>query len=201
MLDGWAKSRIDPLLAKAAAYLVRAGITANQVTVAGWVLGLAAAAMIALEWYLSGLALFLLNRTGDGLDGAIARLKGATELGGYLDIVLDFAIYGAIPLAFILADPGANALAGAVLIASFYVNGASFLAFSAIAARLGLETRVRGPKSIYFTTGLAEGTETVLFFVLFCLFPHWFAPLALVFAAMCFWTAFWRVMEARRLFA
>ncbi|MGY6709334.1 MAG: CDP-alcohol phosphatidyltransferase family protein [Rhizobiaceae bacterium] len=201
MLDGWAKSRIDPLLAKAAAYLVRAGITANQVTVAGWVLGLAAAAMIALEWYLSGLALFLLNRTGDGLDGAIARLKGATELGGYLDIVLDFAIYGAIPLAFILADPGANALAGAVLIASFYVNGASFLAFSAIAARLGLETRVRGPKSIYFTTGLAEGTETVLFFVLFCLFPNWFAPLALVFAAMCFWTAFWRVMEARRLFA
>lgn len=201
MLDGWAKSRIDPLLAKAAAYLVRAGITANQVTVAAWVLGLAAAAVIALEWYLSGLALFLLNRTGDGLDGAIARLKGATELGGYLDIVLDFAIYGAIPLAFILADPGANALAGAVLIASFYVNGASFLAFSAIAARLGLETRVRGPKSIYFTTGLAEGTETVLFFVLFCLFPHWFAPLALVFAAMCFWTAFWRVMEARRLFA
>lgn len=199
MLDGWAKSRIDPLLAVAAARVARYGITANQVTVAGWVLGLAAALAIALEWFWAGLAFFLINRLGDGLDGAIARLKGPTELGGYLDIVLDFTVYGAIPLAFILADPGANALAGAVLVTSFYVNGASFLAFSAGAARLGMETWVRGPKSIYFTTGLAEGTETILFFVLFCLFPQWFAPLALVFAAMCFWTAFWRVMEARRL--
>jgi phosphatidylglycerophosphate synthase len=200
MLDGWAKSRIDPLMEIAAARVASAGVTANQVTVAGWGIGLAAAAAIALQWYLVGLALFLLNRLGDGLDGAIARLKGSTELGGYLDIVLDFAVYGAIPLGFILADPSANAMAGAVLVVSFYVNGASFLAFSAIAARLGMETRVRGPKSIYFTTGLAEGTETILFFVLFCLFPQWFAPLALVFAAMCFWTAFWRVMEARRLF-
>ena len=200
MLDGWAKSRVDPLLEHSAERLAGIGITANQVTVASWVLGLAAAAAIAFEWYVLGLALFLLNRLGDGLDGAIARLKGSTELGGYLDIVLDFATYGAVPLGFILAEPGANALAGAVLLVSFYVNGASFLAFSAIAARLGMETRVRGPKSIYFTTGLAEGTETILFFVLFCLFPGSFAPLALVFAAMCFWTAFWRVLEARRLF-
>ena len=136
----------------------------------------------------------------DRFDGAVARLKGPTDLGGYLDIVLDFAVYGAIPLGFILASPEANALAGAVLLVSFYVNGASFLAYAAVAARLGLETRARGTKSIYFTTGLAEGTETILFFVLFCLLPQWFAPLALVFAAMCFWTAFWLVMVARRQF-
>jgi len=200
MLDGWAKSRIDPLMVVVATRVAAGGISANQVTVASWVIGMAAAAAISLQWFWAGLALFLLNRMGDGLDGAIARLKGPTELGGYLDIVLDFAVYGAVPLGFILADPGVNALAGAVLVVSFYVNGASFLAFSAIAARLGMETRVRGPKSIYYTTGLAEGTETILFFILFCIIPQWFAPLALVFAAMCFWTAFWRVLEARRLF-
>ena len=200
MLDGWAKRRIDPLMEIVAAQLAGAGITANQVTVASWAVGLAAAAAIAVEWYLVGLVLFLLNRLGDGLDGAIARLRGPTELGGYLDIVLDFTVYGAIPLGFILAEPDANALAGAVLLVSFYVNGASFLAFAAVAARRGLATRARGTKTIYFTTGLAEGTETILFFVLFCLLPQFFAPLALVFAAKCFWTAFWRVMEARRLF-
>jgi len=200
MLDGWAKARIDPHLESVARRLADAGISANQVTLAGFVIGLTAAVAIAMGWFLLGLALFLANRLADGLDGAIARLNGPTDLGGYLDIVLDFAIYGAIPLAFILVDPAANGLAGAILLVSFYVNGASFLAYASIAARRGMSSTARGTKSIYFTTGLAEGSETVLFFVAFCLMPHWFAPLALVFAALCFWTAFWRIMAARAAF-
>jgi phosphatidylglycerophosphate synthase len=200
MLDGWAKARIDPHLEGVARRLADAGISANQVTLAGFVVGLAAAASIAMGWFLLGLALFLANRLADGLDGAIARLNGPTDLGGYLDIVLDFAIYGAIPLAFILVEPAANGLAGAILLVSFYVNGASFLAYASVAARRGMSSTARGVKSIYFTTGLAEGSETVLFFVAFCLMPYWFAPLALVFAALCFWTAFWRIMAARAAF-
>ena len=200
MLDGWAKARIDPHLEGVARRLADAGISANQVTLAGFVVGLTAAVAIAMGWFLLGLALFLANRLADGLDGAIARLNGPTDLGGYLDIVLDFAIYGAIPLAFILAEPAANGLAGAILLVSFYVNGASFLAYASVAARRGMSSTARGVKSIYFTTGLAEGSETVLFFVAFCLMPHWFAPLALVFAALCFWTAFWRIMAARAAF-
>ena len=200
MLDGWAKARIDPHLEGVARRLADAGISANQVTLAGFVVGLTAAVAIAMGWFLLGLALFLANRLADGLDGAIARLNGPTDLGGYLDIVLDFAIYGAIPLAFILAEPTANGLAGAILLVSFYVNGASFLAYASVAARRGMSSTARGVKSIYFTTGLAEGSETVLFFVAFCLMPYWFAPLALVFAALCFWTAFWRIMAARAAF-
>lgn len=200
MLDGWAKARIDPHLEGVARRLADAGISANQVTLAGFVVGLTAAVAIAMGWFLLGLALFLANRLADGLDGAIARLNGPTDLGGYLDIVLDFAIYGAIPLAFILAEPAANGLAGAILLVSFYVNGASFLAYASVAARRGMSSTARGVKSIYFTTGLAEGSETVLFFVAFCLMPYWFAPLALVFAALCFWTAFWRIMAARAAF-
>lgn len=200
MLDGWAKARIDPHLEGVARRLADAGISANQVTLAGFVVGLTAAVAVAMGWFLLGLALFLANRLADGLDGAIARLNGPTDLGGYLDIVLDFAIYGAIPLAFILVEPAANGLAGAILLVSFYVNGASFLAYASVAARRGMSSTARGVKSIYFTTGLAEGSETVLFFVAFCLMPYWFAPLALVFAALCFWTAFWRIMAARAAF-
>lgn len=200
MLDGWAKARIDPHLEGVARRLADAGISANQVTLAGFVIGLTAAVAIAMGWFLLGLALFLANRLADGLDGAIARLNGPTDLGGYLDIVLDFAIYGAIPLAFILVEPAANGLAGAILLVSFYVNGASFLAYASVAARRGMSSTARGVKSIYFTTGLAEGSETVLFFVAFCLMPYWFAPLALVFAALCFWTAFWRIKAARAAF-
>ena len=62
--------------------------------------------------------LLLLNRLLDGLDGAVARAAGSTDLGGFLDITMDFLVYSAIPFAFVLKDPG-NALAAAFLIFSF----------------------------------------------------------------------------------
>jgi phosphatidylglycerophosphate synthase len=200
MLDGWAKRRIDPLMDVLAVHAASTGVSANQITVISFAIGLAGAAAIAVELYLLGLLLVLVSRIGDGLDGAVARLAGATDVGGYLDIVLDFAVYGAVPLAFVIANPEANALAGAVLLLAFYVNGTSFLAFSAVAAKRGMSSEERGSKSIYFTTGLAEASETIIFFVIICLFPDWFAPLALAFAAMCLWTAFWRVRLAARSF-
>ena len=198
MLDGWAKRRIDPLLDASGRRLAAFGIGANAVTIAGCLIGLAAGGAIALEAYWLGLTLLLASRLCDGLDGAIARVAGKTDLGGYLDIVLDFAFYGAIPIGFVLADPSANAVAGAVLIFSFYVNGASFLAYAVMAEKRGLSTEARGQKSLFFTTGLAEATETLLVFVAFCLAPDWFAPLAYVFAALCLYTALSRIVLASR---
>ena len=45
-----------------------------------------------------------LNRLCDGLDGAMARLVGETDLGAFYDIVLDFLFYSLFPLSFILLD-------------------------------------------------------------------------------------------------
>ena len=146
MLDGWARRLIDPALDRAARSLAAAGISANAVTLAACAIGLAAAAAISLQWYLAGLVLMLLSRIGDGLDGAVAKIAGKTDLGGYLDIVLDFLFYGVIPVGFVLADPAANAVAGAVLVFSFYVNGASFLAFAAIAAKRNMASRGARPE-------------------------------------------------------
>lgn len=200
MLDGWARARIDPALDRAGSILARSGVTADAVTLAAFAAGLAAFVAIALEAYLSGLFLLLLSRIGDGLDGAVARHTRKSDFGGYLDIVLDFAFYGLVPLGFVLADPSANAVAGAVLILSFYVNGASFLAYAVMAEKRGLSTDARGEKSLFFTTGLAEATETIAFFVAFCLFPQWFVVLAFVFAALCFYTAVSRIVIAARTF-
>ena len=197
MLDGSARKLIDPSLMRLAGTLKRIGVTPNQVTIAGFVIGLAAAGAIAWHWYLAGLVLLLISRLADGLDGSLAKQTQTSDFGGYLDIVLDFAFYGAIPLAFILANPGQNALAGATLILSFYVNGASFLAYASIAEKRKLTSNARGTKSIYFTTGLAEATETLAVFALACLFPAWFPVLAWVFAAICFYTALARIMQAR----
>ena len=198
MLDGWARRRLDPLLDRLAARLAAAGATPNAITVGACAVGLLAAAAIAAQWYLIGLALLLMSRLGDGLDGAVASITGKTDLGGFLDIVLDFVFYGAIPLGFVLADLAANAVAGAALIFSFYVNGGSFLAYAVMAEKRGLKTEKRGEKSLFFTTGLAEATETIAFFVAFCLFPAWFSVLAGIFAVLCLYTATSRILLAAR---
>lgn len=196
MLDGWVRKKIDPVLNRSAKLAAGIGFTPNMITVSSCVVGLIAAASIASNYYWPGLVLLLISRLGDGLDGAVARITGKTDLGGYLDIVLDFAFYGAIPMGFILANPAENAIPGAVLILSFYINGSSFLAYAVIAEKRDLETDARGAKSIYFTTGLAEATETIGVFVAMCLFPAWFPLLAWVFAAICVYTTFARIAQA-----
>jgi phosphatidylglycerophosphate synthase len=200
MLDGVARKAIDPALDRVGKWLAGQGITANQVTIAGLAIGLAAALAISMHFYWLGAVLILISRLCDGLDGTVARHNGASDFGGYLDIVLDFAFYGAIPLGFAYADPSANALAAATLIFSFYVNGASFLAFAILAEKRKLTEEPRGKKSIFFTTGLAEATETIGVFIVACFWPSWFPVLAFGFAVICIYTALVRIMQAKRLF-
>jgi phosphatidylglycerophosphate synthase len=200
MLDGVARKAIDPALDHIGRALARKGVTANLVTIAGLALGLAAAFAISQHWYWLGAALILISRLCDGLDGTVARHNGATDFGGYLDIVLDFAFYGAIPLGFAFADPSANALAAALLIFTFYVNGASFLAFAILAEKRKLTEEPRGKKSIFFTTGLAEATETLAVFIAACIWPAWFSVLAYIFAVVCLYTALVRIVQARAIF-
>ncbi|MGO4573258.1 CDP-alcohol phosphatidyltransferase family protein [Microvirga sp. 2TAF3] len=201
MLDGWIRRIVDPPLDRIGQRLARRGVSADLVAGLGFAAGLAAAFMIVLQ--VDGLALFLfaLNRILNGLDGAIARASRRTDRGGFIDIVCDFAIYGAVPLAFALREPETFAVPAAVLLLSFYINGTSFLAFSAVAAKRGLESSLRGVKSIYFTVGLMEGTETILFFVLMILKPQWFPVLAYAFASLTFMSALARIVLAWRAFS
>ncbi len=200
MLDGTAKALIDPYLTRMGNGLARVGVSADMVTWAGFIVGAAAGLAIGLNYYLVGLVLLMFSRLADGLDGAVARATRKTDLGGYLDIVLDFAFYGLIPLGFVFANPDANAVAGAVLLFSFYVNGSSFLAYAIIAEKRGLETDQRGSKSLYFTTGLAEATETLAVFVACCLWPAAFPTIAWIFAVICFYTAASRIVLAIKMF-
>lgn len=185
MLDRFALRLIEPLVTRLARGLVRLSVSADQLTLTGFAIGLCSAALIAQGAYLTGLALLLLSRLCDGLDGAVARLTHTTDRGGFLDITLDFIFYAAIPLAFAVADPAANALAAAVLLAAFMGTGSSFLAFAVIAARRGLASTAYPNKSIYFLGGLTEATETLAVMVAMCLWPAQFAVLALMFSALC----------------
>lgn len=198
MLDRFARPLIDPPLNRIGTRLARAGVTANGVTLTGFALGLIAAAVIALGAPGWALLPLLASRLLDGLDGAVARATRTTDFGGYLDIWCDFAFYGAVPFAFALLDPD-NALAAAFLLLAFYVNGASFLGYSIMAEKRGISSDAQGVKSLYYSAGLLEGTETIVFFVLLCLLPHLFVSLAFGFGTLCFLTAVARVANARNL--
>ncbi|MBC7734713.1 MAG: CDP-alcohol phosphatidyltransferase family protein, partial [Bacteriovorax sp.] len=138
MIDRQTTALIRPALERLARQLVRLGIGADALTFAGLAVGWAAAGAIALQASWLGAALILVSRLFDGLDGAVARATTPTDRGGFLDISLDFLFYPAIPLAFAIADPAANALAAAVLLAAFVGTGTCFLAFATIAAKRAL---------------------------------------------------------------
>ena len=191
MLDAKLRPLIDPPLNRAGRVLARLGISANMLTFAGLAVGLGGAVAIAFGQLWLGLVLIIANRLLDGLDGAVARATKPTPLGGYFDIVADFAFYVSIPLAFGIAQPD-DVLAACVLVASFVLTGVSFLAFAVIAAERGDQTDAHGKKSFFYSTGLAEGTETIAVFIAMCLFPAWFGVIAYAYAGLCLLTVFQR---------
>jgi phosphatidylglycerophosphate synthase len=192
-----AQRRVLHPLARA---LHRRDVTADSISLAGFGLGILAVPALALGWFGLALALILLNRLADGLDGAVARMGAPTDRGAFLDIALDFVFYAVVPLGFALADPAANALPAAVLIAAFVGTGSSFLAFAVIAAKRGMRAEDYPSKGIFYLGGLTEGFETIALFVAMCLWPALFAPLAYVFAAACALTTLTRWWQGWRAF-
>jgi phosphatidylglycerophosphate synthase len=200
MLDATARKIIDPPLNVLGRAIAARGVSADAVTLAGLAIGLSAAALIVFGAFTAALVLLLVSRIADGLDGAVARATQKTDFGGYLDIAADFLFYGAIPLGFVLHDTGANGAAGAFLLTSFYFNGTSFLGYAILAEKAKMQTTAQGQKSLYYSNGILGGTETIIFFVLLCLYPAYFAQMAWVFGALCFATAALRIHAARQLF-
>lgn len=199
MFDAKLRPLIDPPLNAAGRWLAGMGIGANAVTLAGVVLGIGAGVAAARADFGLALVLIVANRLLDGLDGAVARATRLSDYGGYLDIVGDFVFYAAVPLGFGLAAP-ANQLPALVLLASFILTGISFLAFATIAGKRGLETQAHGSKSFFYSTGLAEGAETIAVFVAMTLLPQHFAAIAYGYAALCLLTVLQRTLIARQTF-
>lgn len=193
MFDTRLRQLIDPALNRMGAWIARSGIGANSITLTGAALVVPLFYTLLLQNWLWALTLLLANRLLDGLDGAVARIKGPSAWGGYLDSLCDYVFYIAVPLGFAFAAP-ANELSALILVASFTLTAVSFLAFAAILAGRDLG---HGTKAFTYSTGLMEGGETIAFFIAMCLFPALFPQLALLFAALCVVTVAQRLWQAR----
>lgn len=196
MLDARVRRLYAPPLERVARALEERGASAGALTLAGLLVGLGAAAAAALALWALALALWIANRLLDGLDGLIARLRGPTELGGYLDIVGDVAVYGAFVAGVATAVPDAR-VACAVLLAAYYLNITALFAYATVAERRRLRHGL-DERSVRLVPGLVEGTETAFAYVLFCLLPGSAETIAWAFAALVLATVMQRVLLATR---
>lgn len=198
MFDTFFIKNLKRPLHSSALAIDKCGVKANWITVLGFVVGMIAVPALYFEQTGLALLLIIMNRLMDGLDGAVARVQGPTDLGGYLDITLDFIFYSAIVFGFALMNPLENALAASFVIFSFMGTGSSFLAFATMAEKRSIERLDYGRKSLYFLGGLAEGSETIAFLVLICVFPEYFVWLAYSFGAICWVTTATRIYAGYR---
>ena len=161
--------------------------------------GLFAAFAAFKHQYLWAFVLWYLNRALDGLDGLIARLHdGQTDFGGYVDILTDFVVYAALPIGLVAGLPSdEHYLALAVMLASFYVNTASWMYLAAI-----LEKRAAHDSdtqtTIIMPAGIIGGFETIVAYGIFLLFPTHITILFSVFAQLVFITIIQRLIWARQ---
>ena len=198
MLDRAFLALLKPVMQRVAGSLVRLGVGADLLTLAGFAVGMAAAAAIVLDAPLLALALMLVSRLADGLDGAVARLTQPTDRGAFLDITLDFLFYASIPLAFAVADPAANALPAAVLLAAFVGTGSSFLAFAVLAERRGMKSAAVPAEGHLLSRWPDGGHRDAVCFALMCLWPTHFAWWAYGFATLCAMTIATRIVGGWR---
>lgn len=165
MLDAKVTPFIKPLLKPLIKALDSSGVTPNQVTLVGFVVGIFALPFIILNWWNMALGCIILNRVFDGIDGELARhQQSSSSAGGFLDICLDFVFYASVPLAFGIANPVEWGAPAMVLLATFIGTGSSFLAFAIAAEKFQIDRPQFANKSFYYMQGLTEGTETILVF-------------------------------------
>jgi phosphatidylglycerophosphate synthase len=165
-------SPLDPL----AVGMTRIGIRASTVTLVGFMMGLGGVAFLVIEEYAGALFFLALNRICDILDGMLARVRGPTAIGGFLDATLDLLIYAMIPFAFALARQQ-DALAATFLLLGFVVAAVPVLA-----------TRVFSPQRSWDEDFVLCGhTENFVVVVLICVAERWtFTPIAYFYGSLCF---------------
>ncbi|MEO5983349.1 MAG: CDP-alcohol phosphatidyltransferase family protein [Pedococcus sp.] len=198
MFDSQIRRHLEGPLASLAARVDGTVVTADRVTVAGLVLGLGSAASAASQLWMLALALWLVSRACDGLDGPLARHRASrssapagggagldvgagpgdprapsgSHAGGFLDISSDFVVYGATVVGVAVgatSGEGAAWLPFLLVLLAYYLNGTAFLAFSSIAERA--DRRIEDGRSLSFLGGLAEGAETIVVHSLWLLLP------------------------------
>ena len=198
MLDQKFNFFFKPVLKKFATIFLKYQILPNQITLFSIILGIICFIFLSLGFIYTALLFFLLNRIFDGVDGALARLKEPTDLGGFYDIISDFLIYALLPFGFILFDNN-NFLSMSLLLTSFIGTCSTFLTTAWIFEKKKIKIEQLSQKSFFYSEGLIEGTETIILFIFMFLFYEVANFIAWIFAILCFITSMTRIIKVSKI--
>ena len=198
MIDTKLNKFIKPTLNEIAKLLIKFGFKANFVTFAGFFFGLCCFYFIINSLFLLAIIFLFLNRLFDGLDGAIARLNGETDIGAFYDIILDFIFYSLFPIAFIFLDLNYS-YSICFLLLSFVATQTTFLASAWIIEKNKISISDGHKKSFFYSGGITEGFETIICFTLMLLFHEFIDYIAYIFGVLCWITFFCRVIFVKKI--
>ena len=198
MIDNKLNNYLRPYLSYLAIKIIKLSISANTVTIIGFVLGLFCFYSIINLYFFTAFFFLVLNRFCDGLDGAISRVVGPTDIGALYDITSDFIFYSLFPIAFIFLDIK-NAYAISFLLLSFVSTQTIFLASAWIIEKNKILVSVKQKKSFFYIGGITEGFETIICFILMLIFYKSVELIAYIFGSLCWITSIMRLIEIRKL--
>ena len=198
MIDAKLNSYFKPYLRYLAQKTIKLNISANTVTFVGFFFGICCFYSVIKFYFISAFFFLFLNRFCDGLDGAIARLVGTSDIGAFYDIFLDFIFYSLFPIAFIFVDIE-NAFAICFLLLSFVSTQTTFLASAWIIEKNKILILTKPKKGFFYTGGITEGFETILCFILMLTFHKSVELIAYIFGSLCWITSIMRLIYIRKI--
>ena len=198
MIDAHINNYLRPYLSYFAKKAINLSISANTITITGFIFGLFCFYCIINFYFFSAFFFLFLNRLCDGLDGAIARLVGPSDIGAVYDITLDFIFYSLFPIAFIFLDIK-NTYAICFLLLSFVSTQTTFLASAWIIEKNNILISNKQKKSFFYIGGITEGFETIICFMLMLIFYNSVQLIAYIFGSLCWVTSITRLIYIRKI--
>lgn len=166
------------------------GISANVISILGFMIGIFAINFLSLERYGYALICILINRLFDALDGAIARGNKVTDFGVFLDATLDYIFYAGVIFGFALANPFQNAVAASFLLFAFTSAACAMLAYAVVAYKNNGSQKLELGQSPFYLGGIAQGFETLIALIILCIIPGWFLQIAIILGILSLVKAF-----------
>lgn len=194
MLDTYGRSFVQPSIQTTAKFLLNKGLSANQVTVIAFIVGVSASILIYFGMPVLGVVVLWISGFLDAVDGSMARQsKTTSSWGTVLDVTFDRIVETGILIALALRHPDPK------ILFLFLILAISIIFTMTIFLTVGAVSDKKSMKSFYYQPGLAERTEGFILFSLLALFQSQLVFWTIVFIIVEIITGLQRLLEARRI--